>query len=120
MKYFYIICTLFFTLYGQLVIKWQTNLIGQTPVSIVEKINYVIMLLQNPWVISGFISAFLAAISWMLTLTQFPLSYAYPFMGLSFVLVTFFSVLFFHESITILQTVGLFLIVLGVALGGQK
>lgn len=120
MNYIYIACTLFFTLYGQLVIKWRINVIGQEPVSVTDKFGYVITLLQSPWVISGFVSAFLAAVSWMLALSHFPLSYAYPFMSLSFILVPFFSALFFKEVIQVPQLVGLFFIVLGVIIGSKR
>lgn len=120
MNHLYIAFTLAFTLYGQLVIKWQINLIGQEPQSAMDKAIYVITLLQNPWVISGFISAFLAAVSWMLALSRFPLSYAYPFMSLSFVLIPLFSALLFKEVIRLPQLIGLFFVVCGVIIGSKQ
>lgn len=120
MKYLYIFFTIFFTVYGQLVVKWQVNLAGDLPTDLGSKMEYTLKLLLNPWVISGFIGAFLAAVSWMMALSQFPLSYAYPFMSLSFILVPFFSAFFFKEVIQMPQVVGLFFIVLGVVIGSKR
>lgn len=116
----YIVCTLVLTVYGQLAIKHQVNLAGSLPATLDMKIEYIVKLLLNPWVISGFIGAFLAAVSWMMALSQFPLSYAYPFMSLSFVLIPFFSAFFFKEVIQMPQVVGLFFIVLGVVIGSKR
>lgn len=120
MSYLLIFLTIFLTVYGQLVIKWQVNMAGQLPTNLITKIEYALNILLNPWTISALIAYFMAVISWIFAITKIPLSYAYPFMSLSFVLVTVFSNFFLNESITNFQKIGLFLIVLGVALGGQK
>jgi multidrug transporter EmrE-like cation transporter len=55
----------------------------------------------------------------MAALTKFPLSFAYPFMSLAFVLVTVLSSVCFYEAITIPKAVGLGLIVVGIIIGSQ-
>lgn len=52
-------------------------------------------------------------------MTKFPLSYAYPFMSLAFVLVMFLSAFFFNEPVTLAKTLGLALIVTGIIIGSQ-
>jgi len=44
-------------------------------------------LLLNPWIISGLAAALLASVTWMAAMTRLPLSHAYPFTTLAFVLV---------------------------------
>ena len=74
MSYIYLFLTIVLTVYGQLVIKWQVSLSGALPSSGGEKLFFLIRLLFNPWIISGFIAAFLAALSWMAAMTKFDLS----------------------------------------------
>ena len=51
-------------------------------------------------ILSCFAGAFLAVLCWVVVMTRFDLSYAYPFISLTFVLVLGLSAMFFHESIT--------------------
>lgn len=119
MAYIYIILTILLTVYGQIVIKWQVNSAGAFPEGIGDKIGFLLRLLLNPWVISSFLGAFLASLTWMAAMTKFPLSFAYPFMSLSFVLVMFLSSIYFYEPITIPKAVGMGLIVTGIIIGSQ-
>ena len=114
MGHIYIALTIFLTVYGQIVIKWQVGLAGQLPIDMVGKAIFLLHVLLNPWVISGFISAFIASLAWMVAMSKFPLSYAYPFMSLSFVFVLLSSTLFFGESINLYKIAGVILIMLGV------
>ena len=119
MSHLYILLTILFTVYGQIVIKWQVHLSGSFPLDNIAKVQYIIKLLLNPWVISSFVCAFLASLSWMAAMTKLPLSYAYPFMSLSFILVVLLSAVFFKESITINKSLGLAFIVLGIIIGSK-
>jgi multidrug transporter EmrE-like cation transporter len=51
--------------------------------------------------------------------SKFDLSHAYPFTGLTFVLVLFLSGLLFHESITIPKVLGIAFIVTGIFIGSH-
>jgi multidrug transporter EmrE-like cation transporter len=117
--YFFIVLTIFLTVYGQLIIKWQVGQAGAMPVSLGAKLIFLLHVCLNPWVVSGFAAAFLASICWIAAMTKFNLSHAYPFMGLSFVLVLIGSGLFFGESITPLKIAGTALIVLGIIVASQ-
>lgn len=118
-NHLYILLTILLTVYGQMVIKWQVQLAGALPQDNLEKLQYIIKLLLNPWVISSFTCAFLASISWMGAMTKFPLSYAYPYMSLAFVLVMFLSAIFFKEPVTIPKSIGLGFIILGIIIGSK-
>lgn len=119
MNHLYILLTILLTVYGQIIIKWQVQMAGSFPEENLEKLQYLIKLLLNPWVISSFACAFLAALSWMAAMTKFPLSYAYPFMSLAFVLVMFLSAVFFKEPITLPKSLGLGFIILGIIIGSK-
>lgn len=114
MGYIYIFGTVLFTVYGQLVLKWKIDQYGALPDTFQDKIVFLLQLLLNPWILSGFFSAFLAALCWMAAMTKFDISYAYPFMSLSFVLVFLFSIYMFGEPVSVHKVAGIALIVLGI------
>jgi len=113
MGYLYIFLCILFTTYGQLVFKWRINLHGGIPDGYFEKIKYFISLFGDLYIVSAYITAFLASIAWMAALTKFELSFAYPFMSLSFVSVFFFSTLFLNETVTLPKIIGLLLVFTG-------
>ncbi len=114
MGYFYIFATIFFTVYGQIILKWRINGVGSLPDNFIEKIFFLFKLLFDPWVISGFLAAFIASFFWMATMTKFDLSYAYPFMSGAFVLVFIFSIYLFQEPLSWQKILGLILIICGI------
>ena len=119
MSYFYIFLTIAFTVYGQIVLKWQVIGAGEFPATAWDKILFLARLILYPWVISGFFSAFLASLAWMAAMTKLDLSHAYPFMSLNFVFVIILSSLLFHEVITPPKMIGLGLIILGIMVGSR-
>jgi multidrug transporter EmrE-like cation transporter len=119
MSYVYVFLSILLTVYGQIVIKWQVIAAGSFPADPAGKARYLLGLLLNPWVLSAFAGAFLASLTWMAAMTRLPLSHAYPFMSLAFVLVMVLSGLVFHEAITLPKIAGIVLIVLGIVVGSQ-
>lgn len=111
--HFYILLTLLFTVYGQLVLKWQMGQAGPLPPGLDEKLFFLFKQFINPWIISGFASAFLASLAWMAAMTRFDLNYAYPFMSLAFIIVMVLSVMFFQEQLTWNRVLGTLLVVGG-------
>lgn len=109
----YILLTLLFTVYGQLVLKWQMGGAGPLPPGLAPKLVFLISQFLNPWVISGLLSAFVASLAWMAAMTHFELNYAYPFMSLAFVIVMALGVLFLGETVTWPKIVGTVLVVAG-------
>ncbi len=111
--HFYILLTLLFTVYGQLVLKWQMGHVGSLPEGGFDKAIFLLHQCLNLWIMSGFLSAFLAALAWMAAMTRFDLNYAYPFMSLAFIIVMVFSVIFLSESITLQRILGTVMVVAG-------
>ncbi|NQY42872.1 MAG: EamA family transporter [Legionellales bacterium] len=114
MGYLYIFGTIVFTVYGQLIIKSRMSYFGSLPTFFADKLAFLLKALFDPWIISGFISAFAASLFWMAAMTKFDLSYAYPFMSLSFVLVLLFSILFLNEPANIYKILGTAIILFGI------
>lgn len=114
MGYLYIFGCIFFTVYGQLVIKWRMNLKGSLPDDMYDKLIFMARLFLDPWLLSGFASAFIASLFWMAAMTKFEISFAYPFMSLSFILVFLLSLWLFGEAFTWGKLFGLILITAGI------
>ena len=117
MGYLYVIFTILFTVYGQVILKWRisdlnwsldmTGGIGKLIVSYMK-------FLFDPLIFSGFISAFIASVFWMLAMTKFELTYAYPFMALSPALVFIIGIFVLGETFTIGKVLGLLVIMIGI------
>jgi len=110
----YIIGTIVFTVYSQLIMRWQVSLAGALPVDLMGKVCFVAHLFLNPWVISSILATLFAGISWMLAMSRFEISYAYPWIGLNFLLMLFFGVLLFDELFSFGKFIGTALVVAGI------
>ena len=119
-NYIYVFLTIGFTVYAQLILKWRINQLDPIPTDFLKQIIYFLGLFLDPSILSCFFAGFLASLTWMATLSKFELSYAYPFMSLSFVLVLLFSGIFFKESISMDRIIGVALIFAGTLIVGRS
>lgn len=110
----YIVGTVLFTVYSQLIMRWQVSQAGALPADLIGKVQFVAQLFLNPWIISSIVATLFAGISWMLAMTRFEISYAYPWVGLNFVLMLFFGVLIFNESFNPAKLIGTLFVVVGI------
>jgi drug/metabolite transporter (DMT)-like permease len=114
MGYVFIALTVLLTGYPQVVLKYELNSVAKIP-SGLPMVGFLLKFtFSRPLVLSGFLSGFLASLAWMAALSEFELSYAYPFMSLNFVFVVVLSFLLFGERMHIYKLIGLALICLGV------
>jgi drug/metabolite transporter (DMT)-like permease len=116
MRYIYIFGTLFFTVYGQLILKWRLgNISFLLPQgSILEKLVSLLKLIFDPYIFSGFASAFIASLFWMAAMTKFQITEAYPFMSLAPAIVFLLGIWLLGETFTWGKVIGLVLIIIGV------
>ncbi|WP_298119853.1 EamA family transporter [Flavobacterium sp.] len=113
--YLYIFGTLFFTVYGQIVLKWRlSGLKVVLPEGFLDKIIYLVKLVFDPFIFSGFASAFIASLFWMAAMTKFEITQAYPFMSLAPALIFIIGIFFMGETYTIGKLLGLILIMIGI------
>ena len=117
--YLYVFATIVLTVYGQLILKWRLAAFGEMPAGSWEKLRFLLGLLLDPAIFSGFAAAFIASLTWMAALTRLELSHAYPFMSLNFAIVLLLSGWLLSEPITSPKVVGVILIVAGTAIGAR-
>ena len=113
-SYIYIIGTLAFTVYGQIILKWRLSSLNvKLPDSFLAKGMHLFKLIFDPFIFSGFFAALIASLFWMGAMTKFEITVAYPFMSLAPSLVFIIGVLFLNEAFTIGKVIGLVLIIIG-------
>ena len=114
-NHFYIFLSISFAVISQLIIKWQMSAFyfGNNE-TWQEKYTIAFSMLLNPYIIISLVLTLLAGLSWMIAMTKFDISYAYPFTTLGLVFVTTFSVVFFGEAINAYKIGGIVLIIFGV------
>ncbi len=78
--------------------------------------TFHITLFTNPYVLFALGLYAISVLLWLVVLSRVPLSYAYPMVSLSYVLVILASKWILGESISWIRWVGVLLICLGVAL----
>ena len=115
-SYVYVLLTIVFTVYGQIMLKARILRAGFVPPTFHEKISFIANLFLDPWILSCFAAAFIASLCWMLAMSRLQLSYAYPFTSLSFVAVLVLSSVFFQEPITLAKIIGLAFIICGIVI----
>jgi drug/metabolite transporter (DMT)-like permease len=106
------------TVTGELLLKNGMNRNGELNVSLSTLVPTAIKVFTNPFILGGFTFVFGGALFWLAVISRWPLSLAYPLLSISYILGIIASVLFLHERVTLLQLVGVLVIVAGVSLVG--
>jgi drug/metabolite transporter (DMT)-like permease len=117
--YSYILATIAFTVYGQMILKWRIAQFGPLPSELTAKLKFLVGLLFDPAIFSGFAAAFLASLAWMAAMSKFDLSHAYPFMSLNFVVVLVLSSWLLMEPLSLQKVAGVAIIVLGTVVAAR-
>ena len=100
---------------GQLFIKKGLNSLGGINFSAGVVASYM-KIFFSPFIIVGLSIYFLGVFFWLYALSKVELSFAYPFVSLSYVLVLLFSWIFLGEQISLIRWAGIVSICLGVVL----
>jgi multidrug transporter EmrE-like cation transporter len=119
MGYFWIGVTIILSVYGQIMLKWRLGHHGEMPETVSGGVMYLARALMDGYVLSAFLTAFLASLSWMTALTKFDVSHAYPLTAISFILVLLFGWWLLGESMSLVKVSGVALIVLGIWMGSR-
>lgn len=99
--------------FGQLFMKMGMQAIGQVSVTqiITEKLTQIA---TEKFIVAGVLLYVLSLGVWLAVLSKSELSFAYPLIGLSYVVVAVLSSVFLHENLTAFRIFGIALIVAGV------
>jgi drug/metabolite transporter (DMT)-like permease len=100
---------------GQLFIKKGLNLLGNINFASGIVSSYA-RIFFSPFVFIGISVYFLGVFFWLYALSKVDLSFAYPFVSLSYILVVFSSWWLLGESISMVRWTGILAICLGVFL----
>jgi uncharacterized membrane protein len=107
--------SIFLGVIAQVLIKKGLNMVGTLDFS-KELIGCYLKIIFSPFVLLGLTLYFTGVFFWLYTLSKVDLSFAFPFISLSYVLVVLLSWFILGESISYLRWVGVFVICLGVFL----
>jgi drug/metabolite transporter (DMT)-like permease len=100
---------------SQIIMRWQME--GVTlPDPIPAKLLVAARLLLKPWVMAAAAITLASAVCWMITLSKFELSYAYPWTAALYAYMLAAGCLLFGEVVTPMKILGTAVIVLGVVI----
>ena len=101
---------------SQVIIKWQVRKLDKLPEEGLQKILFLVEFLFRPWVLLAIFATFLSGVTWIMAMTKLELSYAYPYVALTFVVVPTLGIVLFGESITQGKILGGVFILLGIGI----
>lgn len=116
MTYVLLVITVAGTVAGQLLLKKGLVHVGEFHAILSEIVPFFTRAFTNPWVLLSIFLVLVASVTWILTVSRSELSHVYPFMGLAYILVALFSVVFFKENVTYVGWLGIALVSVGVVL----
>jgi multidrug transporter EmrE-like cation transporter len=111
-RHAYLLLYIVFTVASQLIMRWRVGGAGALAPD-ADRVRFVLHLLAMPWVWVAFASTFLAGVMWMLTLGRLDLTYAFPFTGITFLIILFAGALMFGEPVSVGRAIGTLLVVAG-------
>lgn len=105
---------------GQISLRYGASRLGdlRTGHSITASLLMALKGIFTPYVFFGLSLYALSAVIWILVLNQVRLSFAYPLISLSYVLVVLLSAFILHEKVPLVTVAGLVFICMGVSLIG--
>ncbi len=74
----------------------------------------LVLIAQNVWVVGGLALYFFSALVWLKVLAKVELSFAYPFVGLGFVMTMLLGKFVLDENVSLQRLAGTLCVVLGI------
>lgn len=120
-NHFYIFLSIILGVISQLIIKWKmATFTFDSTATMYDKFLFAFSMLINPYIIISLLLTLMAGLAWMIAMTKFDISYAYPFTMLGFALVLVLSSFLFNEPITWHKVIGLVLITVGIMVSSKS
>ena len=114
-----LVLTVLFSVAGQMLIKQGVLQVGVSPTTIGGLPAFLWRAFSDLHVILGLTCALLAAAAWVTALARTDLSLAYPFMGLTIVLVLVLSGIAFNERVPVTRWLGAIVVCFGIWLASR-
>jgi multidrug transporter EmrE-like cation transporter len=108
MKYIFLVGSIFLSILGQILLKR-----GVQEASLTLQVESIIRTLLHLNIALGLTLYAISAVLWLFVLREFPLTIAYPYLSLSYILIFIGSVIFLHENVSLFQIIGAALILTG-------
>jgi len=100
---------------GQILLKIGVNRIGIVDFSDLEALKQLFFgVIKSPLVISGLFLYVISAAIWLVVLSAVDLSFAYPFIGLTYVMILILSRFILKEDVNLIRWAGALIITIGV------
>jgi multidrug transporter EmrE-like cation transporter len=101
--------------FGQIALKYgmSTVSLGAAGLGLARQ---VVRAIFTPYVFLGFVCYAVSSCFWLVVISKWNLSYAYPMIAIGYVLVVFLSRLLFKEAVTPLQWLGIVMMCSGLAI----
>jgi len=102
---------------GQLLLKKGTLIQGNISLNVQQLWTSIWKLVLNPYLVSWILFAGLSAFLWIIVVSRFDLSFAFPIsLSMSYVLIALFSWWLFGESLTLMRLSGILIMCVGIFL----
>jgi drug/metabolite transporter (DMT)-like permease len=99
---------------GQLTLKAGMNSVSTNSKALQLSVDTLLRMATNPLLLLGIAIFGVSTLLWLLALSKADLSFAYPFLSLTYTAVLIGGAVLFHESITIPRVIGFAIIISGV------
>lgn len=113
---FYIFISIIFAVAGQLLLKKAMVEMGPITLTFGDFVPLIFRFITKPFIIAGLALYGIGTIFWLSALSRTELSYAYPMISISYVLIFIASWIFFHERISMTRALAMIIIIFGVYL----
>lgn len=104
---------------GQLLLRTGMEKVGYIGTARLSRpAQLVLAIARTPQVLAGLVVFAASAAIWLIVLSRVPLSFAYPFVGLTYLLTTLFAKFILGERVPGLRWAGLAMIIAGILVVG--
>lgn len=116
-----LVVSVVFAIAGQLTLKSAMTEIGRIGAREVSAAGQTISrAVREPRLWIGLTLFGISAVFWLIVLSRVPLSVAYPFVGISYILIVAFSRFFLDEHVPAVRWLGVVIVALGIAIVGMS
>lgn len=97
---------------AQILIRKGMLAVGQ--VSANNLLESLVPMITNYWLWGAIVCYGVSFFTWMIALSKFEVSYAYPFLSVGYIVTAVFGFVFLSENISVIRCLGLLTICLGI------
>jgi drug/metabolite transporter (DMT)-like permease len=101
---------------GQIFLKMGMNRVGAVEIDFANLVQGLLPMFMQPLVWAGLAFYGISSVVWLIVLSRFDLSFAYPMLASMYVILPVLSYIFLDESIPPLRWFGMVIVLVGVVL----